>query len=870
MIDPSNIGPPRRAERFFKYFCDQEYFEELQGDLEEKFFINMKRLGQRKAKSIYRNEVLKMLRPSVIKKVKTQTQLNNTAMFKNYTLIAFRSIARNKLFSAINVVGLAISMAVGLLAITFLAELNSYDTFHINADRIYRVINTAYEPNQDPGLYATTSPLTGKRLKEEFAGFEKVVTIYRNFNGDAKKGDNTVSIRGLVATEEFFDIFTFPLIYGDPAQALKNPMSLVLTETSALALFGKTDVVGKIIEWDRGLQITVTGVAQNPPRKSHIQFNAVGSFSTLELMNRNNPSFMSWENMWNSHVYALLPKGEGIAPLQASLDKISEEENAKLKNWSIEMGLQSMSSVFPGKKLYNEIGARMDMKTVNSIVILALIVLASACFNYTNLSIARTLKRAKEVGVRKVIGARRAQLLFQFIIEAIIISLLALFFAFFIFQLLKPEFLAMDRNIQRYITLDLALSTYLYFFLFALAIGLIAGFLPSLALSKLRVSNILKGVSGIGANNKFNVRKLLIGIQFTLSMAFVIMVTLTYKQYKYVLGYDLGFTSENVLNINLQGNDVQTLINSFSQLPEISEISAASAVPSTGGMWMDRGKYIEGNDSLSLYNLHISPEYLDNLGHTLLAGTTFSETQGRNQIIINEQLLKRFQMGEPFDALGKTIRIQGKARNVIGVVKDFHYGMLDNVIEPFVFLGDPNEFNMINLKVASTDIVATMQKLEEKWIEIDGIHPFQAIFYDDRIEQAYSKLASSMKILGLLALIAISISMLGLLGMAVYTTETRIKELTIRKVLGANGTNLISLLSKNFILLFLAASAVAIPVTFYAFKEMVVSQMKYVIDIGALELGSGALIVLIIALLTIGSQTRKAIRTNPVNHLRNE
>jgi putative ABC transport system permease protein len=864
------VTPPKTYQKLFRWICNGDFYEELQGDLEERYYINVQRLGQRKAKSIYKTEVLKMIRPSVIKKSKTHYQLNNIAMFRNYTKIAFRTISRNKLFSSINIIGLAISMAVGLLAITFLQEIYSYDEFHENADRIYRVTSTLHEGDEPPAYYASTPVLLGKILKADYAGNEKFVTIYRNFSGDVKKGDNTVPIKGLLADEGFFDVFSFPLLYGDATTALKNPFSIVLTEETALKIFGKKDVVGEVVDWDGKVQITVTGVAKSLPRKSHIQFEAVGSFSTFILMNKANKSFMTWENMWNSHVYLLASEENNTTALQANLNQISKSENEKLDYMDVDLELQSLQSIFPGDTYYNEIGARMDLKTVRSIVILALIVLISACFNYTNLSIARTLKRSKEVGVRKVIGAKRSQLILQFIFESVVISMLALLFAYLIFNILKPEFIALNRNISRSITLDLSLLTYGYFFFFSVVIGLIAGFIPSLILSKLNITKTLKGISGIKGGNGFNIRKVLIGLQFTLSMAFAIMVTLTYNQYQYVLNFDLGFESENILNVNLQGNDAQILTSSFSQLTGVSQISASSSVPSIGGMWKDQGKYIEGNDSTMIYNLHISSGYLDNLGHKILAGADFSDTKSGNEIIINEQLLKKFGFIDANEAIGKQIRMQRKTRNIVAVVKDFHYGTLDNNIEPFAFLNDPESFRVLNLKLGTKDYTSLLTELENKWSEIDPSHEFNAVFYNDRIERAYSDISSSMKTLGLLSIIAISISMLGLLGMAVYTTETRIKELTIRKVLGANSANLLSLLSKSYLILFLIAACIAIPLTFYGFKEMIIADLKYTIDIGVVELGSGALIVLAIAIITISSQAIKAIKSNPVKHLRNE
>jgi len=863
-------SPPKAAYKFFEWFCDSRYFEELQGDLEEHFHHNCESSGPRKASVIYWKGVLGMLRPSVISKVKINYPLNNVAMLGNYSIIAFRSIARNKLFSFVNITGLAISMAVGLLAIGFLNETYSYDRFHEKGDRIYRIITGLKEGNDPTARYASSSVILGSRLKEDFTGYEKIVAIHRNFSGEAKKGDNTISLKGLLADESFFDIFSFSLISGDPETALKEPLSLVLTQSSALKLFGHTDVVGETVEWDKGNTVTITGICQDPPRKSHMQFEAVGSFSTLELMNRNNQRFMTWQNMWNSHTYALLSPGTDKSQLQENLDQLANEENSKSGNHQAQLELQQLEDIFPGEKLYNEIGARMEVSTVNSILILSAIVLFSACFNYTNLSIARSLKRAKEVGVRKVIGAYRGQLLVQFVLEAVIIALLALIFAYVIFIFLRPQFLALNQNIERYLTMEMAFNTYLYFLFFAIGVGIVAGIIPALVLSKFRTIQALKGHSSLMKHGGLNARKILIVLQFTFSMAFAIMVTLTYKQYRYVLNFDLGFNTENVLNVNLQGNNPDLMINALSRQPNVLQASASNSVPSVGGLWRDRGIYAEGRDTTIIYNLHISEGYLDNLGHKLIAGSDFKGANLNKQGIINEHLQQRLGIKTAEEAIGQHIWIQGKKRIIVGVVADFHYGTLDNDIEPFMFLGNKSQFEIVNLKVASSDITKTLVQLEELWEEVDQVNPFRATFYDDRIERAYSDISSSLKTLGLLAIVAIVISTLGLLGMAVYTSEIRMKEMTIRKVLGAQTLQLIRLLSRNFLMMFLLSVTLAIPTTYYAFKSIIISDFVYTINIGIIEMSTGAIIVLAVAMFAIGSQLIRTAVSNPIKYLRNE
>ncbi len=868
-MSETEISPPKFYNKIFEWFCNQDLYFELQGDLLEEFEVNYHQKGIKTANRIYKKEVLKMLRPSVVKKVKTQGQLNNTAMFRNYTLVAFRNLSRNKLFSAINIIGLAISMAVGLLAITFVSEINSYDKFHENRDHIYRIVNTRTNLGQSPQEYATTSLLTGVWLKENSTVFEKVVPVLNGFNGNIKYGENRFSVRGQLVGEDFLDLFTFPLLYGNSQTALKEPNSVVITENFALRVFSKKDVVGEIIQRGRD-QFTITGVMQQPPSVSHIKFDAIASLKTYEAKPSRARFFNDWGTMWSSYVYVQLGANSTIEHGQEILDLLAKQENAKQKAYEIKPGLEALTDIFPGSGKYNQMGTVMPKENVNQIVILALIVLFSACFNYSNLSIAKSLKRAKEIGVRKVAGARKNQLFIQFVSEAVIVSVLSLVIAFFLFQLIKPEFLALNSYTSRTTTLDLLPRTYFYFLGFAILIGFLAGALPAILMTRFKTINILKGVTQIGSNHKLNLRKIMIGIQFTLSMGFVIIVTLTQKQYKHALNFDLGYETEKIINIYWEERDITLIKTAFEKIPGIEGVSASNFQHSTGTLNSDIAKNLEGTDSATVYNNYVDTEYLNNMGHRLLAGENFKAEGPTDQMVINETLLSRFKLGNPNEAIGKQLNFYDKNRTIVGVVKDFHYGTIYNQIRPFAFLWDSERYLYhVNVKVTSNDMPGTLAQVENAWNEIYPEYKLNSSFYSEDIKRTYADLSSSAKTFGMLAMVAICISMLGLLGMAVFTTEARIKELTIRKVLGASLSSLLSLLSKSFLTIFVIAACIAIPSTYYMFKNLILKNIEYTIDIGFWELASGSILIIIIALLTITSQTLKAARSNPAKNLRN-
>ena len=880
MTPQKNHTPPLWANRMLEWYCRDSVLEDLQGDLHEYFDRNVETKGLRRARMIFILDVLKFARPYTIKKLEIFDNITQFTMFKNYFKTSIRSIARNKLFSAINVVGLAISMSVCLLMISFLTELFSYDTFHPNGSQMYRLKTTNQFLDNEPSEFASTSILAGKRLQQEVPGIEAAVILGRNFGGDAKIGDKTIPIGGLWASKEFFDVFpAFPLLQGNPETALQQPNSIVLTEDAAIKLFGKTDVMGEVIQLgSKNRSYTVTGIVQKPPHNSHFTFETLASLITFENIQKETPEdnyWIGWKNIWNNHVYVVLNENASIAQVSASMNKIASEENAKddrVKNY---ISFQPLASIMPGPDLSNNIGRSMDSKILWLLGGLTFVVMLSAGFNYTNLSIARSLRRAKEVGVRKVVGATRKQIFSQFIVEAVIISLIALVFATLLFFAIKPEFLNLNGEIQEVAVLLTTPKLFVYFIVFSIFVGIMAGFFPAVFLSKLQAVKVLKDAGSTRLFKKINMRKVLVVIQFTLSLAFIISATIAFRQYKYALAFDLGFKTENVLNVRLQGNDVDKVTSTFEKIPEITGIAKSMMIPSVGSRYSNTVKYEDPLDSASLYYNIIDENYIPMLKHELIAGSNFEsrpEQEKEESIIVNEKFLKRFNVGTPEEAIGKKIQLNrsGDKITIRGVMKDFHYGKINSEIESFGFRYIPDSYRYLNLKVSGSNIVQTMDKIEAAWKEVDDVHELQATFYDDRIQRAYSEYSVMFTIIGFLAFITISIAALGLLGMAVYTAETRLKEISIRKVLGASEGNLIKLLAKGFMWLLIISALIAVPATYFLFDSVVLAESVNRISIGLIELSSGVIVIFAIGFLMIGSQTWKAAKSNPAETLRSE
>lgn len=875
-VKKGDAKPPSWARNFLAWYCRPRLLEDLEGDLYEHFGRHVKSVGIQRARFIYILNVLGFIRPYTLRKPKFLSLFIHWIMIGSYIKTSGRSIVRNKLFSTLNIVGLAISMSVGLLMISFLSDLFSYDTFHEKGDCIYRVIDAYQYLEEPPNEFASTSVKTGKLIREKVAGVEDLVILRAGFRGDAQVGDNVLPLRNaLWADESFFNVFSFPLVSGDAATALKEPYSVVLTESSAMKLFGGTDALDKPVKFDT-TEYVVTGVMKDAPRFSHLRFDALVSFVTKEIQEKENKRFLSWNSIWENYVYLLLPENRDLQALQASLDKISTDENAGIQNVKIKLELQPLNEIAVGKDLSNSIGPFMMDKAIWIVGGLALVVLLSACFNYTNLSIARSFRRSREVGIRKVIGAQKGHVVGQFISEAVIISLLALIFSFLLFLFLRPQFLSIAPELGELVVLDLSPRVIAFFIMLAIAVGIVAGFLPALFFSRINAIQVLKDLSSLKVFRNVAIRKVLIVVQYTVSLIFITSAVIEYKQYKNFLNFDLGFSTENILNIRAQGNQADLLIKELKELPEVSALSKSLMVTSVGTYYGEKMKYNNPQDSANIWYNSIDENYLPLHGHIMLAGRNFTyrpPNGTESEVIVNEKVLKRFDIGkkDPSKALGEVVTIGGRKLTIVGVLKDFHYGKVNNEIDPIVFrylVNEPAHF--VNAMIASSDILATMEKIGKAWRKIDRIHPLEATFYDEQIKRTYSEFSAMIKIIGFLAFLAVCISSLGLLGMVVFTTETRLKEMSIRKVLGANEGDLIYLLSRGFLVLLTVSTIVALPLTYLFFDKVVLASIAYRAPMGLADLLSGVAAVMTIAFLMIGSQTLRVARSNPADVLKNE
>lgn len=870
------IEPPRLAQRLLSWYCRDEILEDLQGDLNEYFERNLQAKGLTRAKFIYWLDVLKFFRLYTVREPGFTNLYIYLIMISSYLKTFRRGLVRNKLFSFINIFGLAVSVSVGLLVVALLLDLSSYDDFQAKKDRLYRISTTFVIPESPPDELASTSVKAGQKIRESIPGIEDLTILRQGFSGDAKVGEKYLPLEATWADESFFKVLTYPLLKGDPATALKEPYSLVLSEKTARKLFGENEALGKIVTFDT-LSYVVTGIAQDVTKFSHLRFDALVSFSTAEAsIGKTSKSFYKWNSVWMNYVYVILQENTDKNALQANLDKMAAEENKALIAEEVKLSLQPIKEIALGKDLSNSIGPHISPATMWKLGGLALVVILSACFNYMNLSLARALRRAREVGIRKIIGAPGSHIFGQFLSESVFTTLLALIFAFVLFLFLRTQFLKFDPYLNDMVSLELSPKLIFYFILLALGVGIIAGFLPAVFFSRINALQVVKANSKFKVFRHLNLRKVLTVLQYSLSLIFIATTLIGYRQYKGFLSFDLGFKTGNILNISLQGTDADLFIKELTGIPAVQGVSRSRMITSVGNMHGSKMKYQDPRDSIRVWVNRIDENYLPMHKHVLLAGTNFvlhPKTGEEIEAIVNEQVLKRFNIagGNPQKALGKVVVVDDKKLTIVGVLKDFHYGTVAKKIEPVMFSYSAKEpRGYVNVKIVSSDLQETMQSIENAWQKVDKVHPLDAQFYDDQIAHAYNEFLIMVRVVGFISFLAICIASLGLFGMVVFTTEIRLKEISIRKVLGATETGLIYLLSKSFLKLLAIAALIALPLTYFFFDQVVLKDYVYHLPMQVYEFITPLLIVVALAAILIGSQTLKAARSNPVKNLKTE
>jgi putative ABC transport system permease protein len=796
-------------------------------------------------------------------------------MFKNYLKIALRNIKRQKMYSFINIAGLALGMACCLLILFYVLYEFSYDTFHEDADRIYRVAMEFRAKDQPVKYGAAIAPPVAPAILDNFAEVEYAVRITQG-SGIVKHGQKQFFEYGILyADQSFFKVFTFPIIKGDPETVLKEPYTAVLTESTAAKYFGSEDPVGKTISINFQTDYKITGVVEDVPPNSHFTFDFLFSFAPIEESFQN----ASIGILWFSHSYYTYIKTrsenlstaliEGVYNVSANI--IGDFE--KKVGFAQRFFLQPLKNIYLTSNLRNELGRTGNKTYLFYFIAIAVFILVISSINFVNLSTARSTGRAREVGIRKVTGAEKKQLINQFLGEALFTMFISAGIAMLIILFSLPHFrILTGKDIELHL---ISSAIILYIILIPLAVGLLAGSYPAFILSAFHPIDTLKGAFGHTIKGT-RLRKGLVIFQFAISILLIISTIIVSQQLSFMRNRDLGFDKEQIVVLSLRGSGearqkYNVLKNEFMKNTTIVSASASYTVP--GRNPNNNAMLPEGftGDQWQTFLINWADyDYLETYKIRLAAGRYFLrdfETDKEKAFIINETMVEFLGWNSPEDAIGKTWNLGNRRKgNVIGVTKDYHFNSLHQKISPLVIHLEPKYFNYLSLRFTTDSVSETLSFIEETWKELVPDEPFSYFFLNEDFDRQYRTEEQVQVIVSLFMIMGMVIACLGLFGLASFSVEQRKKEIGVRKVLGSANYKIVSLFVKDFIILVLAANFVVIPISWLLMNKWL-QNFAYRIDMNIWIFILSGLAALVIALLTVSYQTIKAARANPVESL---
>jgi putative ABC transport system permease protein len=814
-------------------------------------------------------------------------------MIKNYLRSAWRNIKRHKFISFINIFGLTVGLTCCLLIVTYIINETSYDKFNTNANDIRRVTRIFYADKHVERLHLSAiAPPFGPLLQSAFPDIKKTTRVLPirttafHYNDKLFNEENSVFAEG-----NFFDFFTVPVVKGDRNNALKEPYSIMLSEAMAKKYFGDADPINKGIFLDNVFlgkikhDFKVTGVFKAFPANSHMHPDILMSLNTLK-----DPAMYGENNLENDFggnaffTYLLFPKDYNTDKIESQLPDFLDKYvhiggmpgNAKTHDGN-KLTFEKLTDIHLRSHLDDEFEENGDVKRVYIFSAIALFILLIACINYMNLSTARSVLRAKEIGVRKVIGAQRKEIISQFLSESVLITWLALALALASTALLLPM-------INHLANMDLTFNSLLQWqilgpiLLLPFIIGLISGIYPAIFMSSFLPVKVLKGIIKTGSGG-VSFRKVLVVLQFSISIILIIATTVVYRQLQYIQKTDLGFNKDAVLTMNYVGQ-LNPQYDAFKadllKNAAIKDVGRSSRVPSgrlldfQGGSILVDGvmKPIQGDLKRVATDYGFIPTY----GMKMAAGRNFSKqfSTDTNNYIVNESAVRSLGWKTPQNAIGKDIIYGGIRGKVIGIVKDIHFESLHQAITPLLFqLPSNNGYHVMSVKIDSRNVQAAVNLLQAAWRKYLPDTPFDFTFLDDKFAQLYNSEQQQGTLFTMFSCIAIFIACLGLFGLSAFTISQRVKEIGVRKVLGASIPQIVTELSKDFLLLVLIAAAIAAPVAIYAMNKWLQTFASRT-DLSWWILAAASVIALIIAFATISVQSIKAALANPVKSLRSE
>ncbi|WP_222843478.1 ABC transporter permease [Roseivirga misakiensis] len=890
-MSQSQPTPPQLILRFFRMYCNPLLVEAIEGDLVERFEIRASKKGHKKAKRLFIKDVVQLFRPEIIRPITGTQKLNELGMFKNNIVVAKRQLLRHKMYSTIKIGGFALGIAVCLLISLFIKNELSYDKHIPNHENLYRVLNN-YKLDGDIIRWTWFAPPFAQAIQDDFP---EVSLAGRTLEGNGfGAGKTNIRIEGemqnhyegdfIYADQQILDLFQFDMVHGNLKEALAQPNTLVMTRKKAEKLFPEENPVGKTVyindNTDRPFKIT--GVLEDLPSTGFFQFDFLWTLSGREFWDGEQAS---WESQ-NYQVYVRVNPGTDIESLNSRLSEIGTKyilpvekrngnPNAEEEMKNMSFSLQPVTDIYLHSTDISDPYRKSDIKYIWIFGIIAAFILGLACINFINLSTAKSANRAKEVGLRKTIGSYRSHLITQFLTESILYSLLSFGIAIGIASLVMPYFNELAGK-----SLELP-WTELWFIptlaISAIIIGVIAGLYPAFYLSSFKPALVLKGKLSMGSKSS-RLRNALVVFQFTASIVLIIGTFVVYQQMEFILNTNTGFDKEQVIQVRgtgFLGDQTTPFKNELLKISEVSNVSVSSYLPirstsRNGNTWWKDGR-TKIDAGITGQNWEVDEDYIATLGLELLEGRNLDRTisSDTSAMIINQEMAKK--LGIIDNPIGQKITNRASNRmvwTVVGLIQDFNFEDLRAPIRPLAMRLNYGA-NIASIKMNGENIASTLSQIQGVWEEIAPNQPFVYEFMDQSFAKMYANVKQIRNILTSFAVLAIIIACLGLFGLSVFMVEQRSKEISVRMVLGAKVTQVVSMLSFNFMKPILVALLLATPIAWYMMNEWL-SDFEYKIGLSVQLFVLAGLSALLIALITISFQSLKAAFTSPVQGLRNE
>jgi putative ABC transport system permease protein len=795
-------------------------------------------------------------------------------MFRNYLKVAIRSLAKSKLYSFINVTGLSVGIASCILIFLYVQDELSYDRYHERSDRIFRLTEMLHLPKEDRPQ-AVTSPPMGPAVKQNFPEVEKFVRINGSIRYLSKDEKKFLETRLIYADSTLFDVFSYPMLEGNPKHALTEPYSVVLSETTAKKYFGKESALGKTMKLSDTIAVKVTGVITDVPTNSHFGFDAVLSRTTITDMRKGQPE----DNWFNNgyYTYLLLKEGHDYKKFEAKANEFIHKQMAEERKTSglwYDFVVQPLTSIHLYSNTGSEFQPNSDVSYVYIFSGAAILILLIACSNFVNLSTARSLNRSKEIGLRKVVGARRPQLTFQFLGESFLFAIVAGILAILIVKFSLPYFNDFTGK-----TLSLHINNIFFLLIYAgiiILAGLIAGSYPAFLMSSFAPITALKGAIRHGWKDII-MRKGLVIFQFTIAIILGLGTTIVLQQLKFIQNQKIGLNKDQIIEMDLKFADLPKGKTVIQELLKTNGVENASLTDFSFKSGISNIAMLpEGaaeNEITSQSVIAIDENFLSTFQIELAAGRNFSPqfpTDDTAGFIVNEAAVKTFGWKTAKDAIGKKIDWGlGKKGQVVGVVKDFNFRSLHSQVAPLIIHIYPEWTRYVAVRIKASNVSETLKKIESTWKGTATNSPFSYTFLDEDFAKMYKAENNMQSVLTLFTSIAVFVACLGLFGLAAFTIRQRYKEIAVRKVLGASAANITRLISKEFLKLVLISSLIAFPIAWFGMSRWL-RDFAYRVQIGWWVFIAAAAAAALIALITVSWQAIRAAVANPVKSLRSE